>query len=169
VREEKSAIVIQKTWRGSVERRKFLAIRAKVILAQCCIRRRLARNELRGLREEARSISHIKEVSYMLENKVIELTQNLNKRTQENKSLINQLSILESQVASWREKHSTLQDKAAALEKDAIKANDAIAKTLVLEQELGTLQTRYEETQRNLDKMETEGATLKETLLKRAA
>lgn len=169
VREEKSAIIIQKTWRGSVERRKFLAIRAKVILAQCCVRRRLARSELKGLREEARSISHIKEVSYMLENKVIELTQNLAKRTQENKHLLSQLSILESQVASWQEKHSTLQDRATELEKDAIKANDAIARTLMLEKELDTLQSRYEDTQRNLDKMESEGAALKETLMKRAA
>ena len=105
----------------------------------------------------------------MLENKVIELTQNLAKRTQENKSLLNQLSILESQVASWQEKHSTLQDRATTLEKDAIKANDAIAKTLILEKELDTLQSRYEETQRNLDNKETERSALKETLIKRAA
>lgn len=169
VRQEKSAIIIQKTWRGSVERRKFLAIRAKVVLAQCCIRRRLARNELKGLREEARSISHIKEVSYMLENKVIELTQNLAKRTQENKSLIQQLSILESQVASWQEKHSTLQYRAEELEKEAIKANDAIAKTLVLERDLEALRGRYEETQRNLDLREAEATELKEKLTKRAA
>jgi myosin-5 len=104
-----------------------------------------------------------------LENKVIELTQNLTKKTQDNKSLLNQLSILENQVASWQEKHSTLETRSMNLEKDAIKANDAIAKTLRLESELKTLQSRYEETLANLNKMEKEGAALKDTLTKRSA
>jgi myosin V len=169
IREERAAITIQRTWRGSVERRRFLSIRAKVILAQCCIRRFWARNELKRLREEARSISHIKEVSYKLENKVIELTQNLTKRTQENKSLLNQLSILESQLASWQERHSTLEERAAGLEKEAVKANKAIARTISLEEDLKTLQSRYEDTQRNLDNMEKEAASLKQTLIKRSA
>jgi myosin V len=169
VRQERAAITIQSTWRGSVERRRFLSIRAKVILAQCCIRRRAARNELKVLREEARSISHIKEVSYKLENKVIELTQNLNKRTQDNKSLLNQVSVLESQLLNWQEKHSTLEERTVSLEKEAIKANDAIARTLSLEAELKTLQSRYNDTQRNLDNMEKEAAGLKQTLLKRSA
>jgi len=169
IRKERAAVTIQRMWRGSVQRRKFLAIRAKVILAQCCLRRYAAQNELKRLREEARSISHIKEVSYQLENKVVELTQNLAKRTQENKSLLGQLSVLESQLANWQQRHSTLEERAAALEKEAIKANDAIARTVVLESELETLQTRYEDTHRNLDKMEKEASSLKETLVKRSA
>ena len=169
VREERAALTIQKIWRGSLDRRRFLSIRAKVILAQCCIRRHAARKELKALREEARSISHIKEVSYKLENKVIELTQNLTKRTQENKSLLNQLAILESQLSSWQERHSTLEARAADLEKDAIRANDAITRTITLETEVKTLQLRYDETQRNLDNMEKEAAALKHTLIKRSA
>lgn len=169
IRQERAAINIQRTWRGSLDRRRFLSTRAKVVLAQCCIRRHLARNELKQLREEARSISHIKEVSYKLENKVIELTQNLSKRTQENKSLLSQLSILESQLMSWQERHSTLEQRAAGFEKDAIKANDAIARTITLEQDLKALQNRYDDTQRNLDNLEKEAATLKQTLMKRSA
>jgi myosin V len=169
VRQERAAVTIQRIWRGSVDRRKFLSVRAKVILAQCCIRRFGARKELKQLREEARSISHIKEVSYKLENKVIELTQNLAKRTQENKSLLSQLSVLESQLVSWQERHSTLEQRAAGLEKEAVKANDAVARTVILETELKTLRNRYDDTQHNLDNMEKEAATLKETLLKRSA
>jgi len=169
VREGRAALTIQKTWRGSLDRRRFLSIRAKVILAQCCIRRHSARNQLKALREEARSISHIKEVSYKLENKVIELTQNLTKRTQENKALLSQLALLESQLSSWQERHSTLESRAADLEKDAIKANDAISRTITLETELKTLQSRYDDTQRNLDNMEKEASALKQTLLKRSA
>ena len=169
VRQERAAVTIQRIWRGSVDRRRFLSVRAKVILAQCCIRRFAARMELKQLREEARSISHIKEVSYKLENKVIELTQNLAKRTQENKSLLSQLSVLESQLVSWQERHSTLEQRAAGLEKEAVKANDAVARTVILEGQLKTLQNRYDNTQRNLDNMEKEAATLKQTLLKRSA
>ena len=169
VREERAAVTIQRTWRGSVDRRRFLSVRAKVILAQCCVRRFAARQELKQLREEARSISHIKEVSYKLENKVIELTQNLSKRTQENKSLLSQLSVLESQLLSWQERHSTLEQRASDLEKEAVKADSAIARTVILETELKTLQNRYDDTQRNLDNMEKEASTLKQTLLKRSA
>ena len=169
VREERAALLIQKTWRGSLDRRRFLSVRSKVILAQCCIRRHSARNQLKVLREEARSISHIKEVSYKLENKVIELTQNLTKRTQENKSLLSQLALLETQLSSWQERHSTLESRAAEFEKDAMKANDAIARTITLETELKSLQSRYDDTQRNLDNMEKEAGALKQTLLKRSA
>jgi myosin V len=169
VREEKAAVTIQRCWRGSVERRKYLGTRHKIVLAQCCVRRRLARKQLKTLREEARSISHIKEVSYQLENKVIDLTQNLAKRTQENKQLLSQLSLLESQLATWQERHSTLQERADTFERDAVKANDAIAKSVHLEQELKALQERQDETQRNLDKWEQESADLKKTLLKRSS
>jgi len=169
VREEKAATTIQRYWRGSVERRKFLGTRNKIILAQCCVRRRMARNQLKVLREEARSISHIKEVSYQLENKVIDLTQNLAKRTQENKQLLSQLSILEAQLISWQERHSTLQERADMFERDAVKANDAVARSVQLEEELRALQERQEETQRNLDKWEQESAELKQTLLKRSS
>jgi len=169
IREERAAVTIQSIWRGSVERKKFLRVRAKVILAQCCIRRHFARKELKALREEARSISHIKEVSYRLENKVIELTQNLNKRTQENKSLLGQIALMESQLLSWQERHSTLEERASSLEQDAVKGNDAIARTLVLEDELKSLQHRYDDTQQHLDKMEKEAAALRETLMKRSA
>jgi myosin V len=169
VQEERAAITIQRYSRGTVQRQKFLSVRGKIILAQCCVRRFLARKELKTLREEARSISHIKEVSYQLENKVIDLTQNLAKRTQENRSLLAQLSVLESQLASWQERHSTLQERATIFERDAVKANDAIAKSLELEQELKTLQERQDQTQRNSDKWERESAELKETLIKRSS
>jgi myosin-5 len=169
IREERAATTIQSVWRGSVDRRKYLRTRDKVVLAQCCIRRYLARKQLKGLRDEARSISHIKEVSYRLENKVIELTQNLNKRTQENKNLLGQLALMESQLLSWQERHSTLEERASGLEQDAVKANDAIARTIILEDELKSLQNRYDDTQRNLDQMEKEAAALRETLVKRSA
>ena len=69
-----------------------------VIYLQSCIRRRLARKELKALKAEARSVSKFKEISYRLENKVVELTQSLQKRTEEKKGLEVQLREIELQL-----------------------------------------------------------------------
>lgn len=49
----------------------------------------------------ARSASHFKEVSYKLENKVVELTQALQKRTVENKEQQAKIKALEESIQSW--------------------------------------------------------------------
>jgi myosin-5 len=72
---------------------------------QSCLRRRLARKELKALKAEARSVSKFKEISYKLENKVVELTQTLQKRTEEKKLLQSQLSELEQQLQQWVSRH----------------------------------------------------------------
>lgn len=57
------------------------------------------------MKAEARSVSKFKEISYKLENKVVELTQNLQKRTAEKKELQAQLSELEQQLQQWINRH----------------------------------------------------------------
>ncbi len=89
-----------------------------VITVQSALRRRLARKELKALRAEARSVSKFKEISYKLENKVIELTQNLQARTQEKKELGNRLAELEQQLNSWMTKHDEADTKAKQLQAD---------------------------------------------------
>jgi myosin V len=69
------------------------------------MRRRLARKELMALKAEARSVSKFKEISYKLENKVVELTQTLQKRTEEKKALQAKLSELEQQLQQWITRH----------------------------------------------------------------
>lgn len=76
-----------------------------VVYLQSCIRRRLARKELKSLKAEARSVSKFKEISYRLENKVVELTQSLQKRTSEKKDLQNRLVELEQQLTQWINRH----------------------------------------------------------------
>lgn len=76
-----------------------------VVLIQSCIRRRLARKELKALKAEARSVSKFKEISYRLENKVVELTQNLQKRTEEKKELQNKVQALEVQLQMAVSRH----------------------------------------------------------------
>lgn len=86
-------------------RRSFKSDVRHVIYIQSCMRRRFARKELKALKAEARSVSKFKEISYKLENKVVELTQTLQKRTEEKKSLQANLSELEQQLQQWVTRH----------------------------------------------------------------
>lgn len=85
---------------------------------QSCIRRRYARRQLKVLRTEARSASKFKEISYKLENKVVELTQNLQSRTAEKKELQSKLTDMERQLQSWVTKHEEMDAKAKQLQAD---------------------------------------------------
>jgi len=87
-----------------------------VIYIQSCIRRRLARKELKALKAEARSVSKFKEISYRLENKVIELTQSLQERTAEKKKLQSQLAELEQQLQQWVNRHEEADNRAKQLQ-----------------------------------------------------
>jgi len=73
----------------------------KVVLLQALHRRRLAKKELVTLKTEAKSATKFKEISYKLENKVVELTQTLQKRTAERKEFQERVSTLESQIQQW--------------------------------------------------------------------
>lgn len=83
-----------------------------VVFIQSCMRRNLAKKELKTLKAEARSVSKFKEISYRLENKVVELTQNLQKRTEEKKLLQNQLGELERQLQQWIGRHEESDSRA---------------------------------------------------------
>lgn len=89
-------------------RQKYRAQIRNVVLIQSLQRKRLARRELLALKQEAKSVVHFKEVSYKLENKVVELTQTLQKRTQENKSLQSKLNELQTQLESWMSKYDEI-------------------------------------------------------------
>lgn len=89
-----------------------------VIYIQSCVRRRLARKELKALRAEARSVSKFKEISYKLENKVVELTQTLQTRTAEKKDLQAKLLDLQSQLSSWMTKHEETDTRMKSLQSE---------------------------------------------------
>jgi len=57
-----------------------------------------------------------KEISYRLENKVVELTQTLQTRTEEKKALQAQLHELERQIQQWSSKHEEADAKAKSLQ-----------------------------------------------------
>lgn len=68
------------------------------------------------LKAEARSVSKFKEISYRLENKVIELTQALQERTAERKKLQLQLAELEQQLQQWINRHEEADSRAKQLQ-----------------------------------------------------
>lgn len=61
-------------------------------------------------------MSKFKEISYRLENKVVELTQTLQKRTEEKRALQTQLDELEKQLQQWSSKHEEADTKAKSLQ-----------------------------------------------------
>jgi myosin-5 len=76
----------------------------------------LARKELKVLKAEARSVSKFKEISYRLENKVIELTQALQERNVEKKKLQSSLAELEQQLQQWVNRHEEADARAKQLQ-----------------------------------------------------
>jgi myosin-5 len=101
----RAATKIQSTWRMHQQRSAYRLSRKRVILIQCCIRRHKAKRELTQLRIEARSVNHLKEISYKLENKVVELTQALGDRERAARQAVDQVKTLEVQIKSLREKY----------------------------------------------------------------
>ncbi|KAK2460523.1 hypothetical protein APHAL10511_006993 [Amanita phalloides] len=100
-RRRRGATLIQSIVRGVLLRRAVKSNVRHVVYLQSCIRRRGARKQLRALKAEARSVSKFKEISYRLENKVVELTQTLQKRTAEKKDLQVQIQNMEQQLQQW--------------------------------------------------------------------
>lgn len=73
------------------------------------------------MRAESKSASKFKEISYQLENKVVELTQTLQKRAAENKELGKKVGTLEQQILVWQGKHDESQTKVKSMETELAK------------------------------------------------
>ncbi|QLL34074.1 hypothetical protein HG536_0F03990 [Torulaspora globosa] len=93
-----AAVTIQSRVRSFQPRKSFQRFRKDTITVQSLVRRRAAQTQLKQLKEEAKSVNHLKEVSYQLENKVIELTQNLALKVRENKDMTSRLLELQEKL-----------------------------------------------------------------------
>ena len=93
------------------------------------MRRRLARKELKALKAEARSVSKFKEISYRLENKVVELTQNLQKRSEEKKELQNKVQALEVQLAQAISRHEESDGRVRQMTADLQTIQDELSRS----------------------------------------
>uniref|UniRef100_A0A8C2ICC0 Myosin VAb n=1 Tax=Cyprinus carpio TaxID=7962 RepID=A0A8C2ICC0_CYPCA len=108
------SLLIQRWVRGFLARWHFRRIKRAVVYLQCCVRRMLARRELKKLKIEARSVEHYKKLNFGMENKIMQLQRKLDEQHKENRELSEQIRQMESHSATELEKlHlqlKTLQD-----------------------------------------------------------
>lgn len=135
---------------------------------QSCLRRRMAKKELKALKAEARSVSKFKEISYRLENKVVELTQSLQERNSEKKKLQTQLSELEQQLAQWINRHEEADNKSKAFQSSLHAAEAELLKRDELLQSKADVEKRLEEATASLVEKEASILKLTEDVLKQS-
>uniref|UniRef100_A0A8C1KUY9 Myosin VAb n=1 Tax=Cyprinus carpio TaxID=7962 RepID=A0A8C1KUY9_CYPCA len=76
----RKALLIQRWVRGFLARWRFRRIKRAVVYLQCCVRRMLARRELKKLKIEARSVEHYKKLNFGMENKIMQLQRKLDEQ-----------------------------------------------------------------------------------------
>ncbi|KAK4501342.1 hypothetical protein PRZ48_007150 [Zasmidium cellare] len=156
-----AARVIQRNWRSYRQLKGWREYRKKVVFVQSLWRGKGARKTYKKLREEARDL---KQISYKLENKVIELTQNLGTMRQENKALKGQVTGYDSQLKSSREKYNALEARTNELQREANQAGISAARLEQMQADMQRLQASYEESTNNMRRLQDEEKNLRESL-----
>lgn len=156
-----AARVIQRSWRSHRQMRAWRQYRRKIVIIQNLWRGKKARREYKTVREEARDL---KQISYKLENKVVELTQSLGSMKRENKTLQGQLENYESQLRSWKNRSNTLESRTKELQAEANQAGITAARLGALEEEFKKLQQNYDESSANIRRLNEEEKRLRGSL-----
>ncbi|KAI1827544.1 P-loop containing nucleoside triphosphate hydrolase protein [Xylaria intraflava] len=156
-----AVILIQRVWRARRQLRAFRSYRKKVVLVQSLWRGRQARKGYKTMREEARDL---KQISYKLENKVVELTQSLGTMKTQNKTLISQVENYENQIKSWKSRHNALETRTKELQAEANQAGIAVAKLQAMEEDMKKLQQNFDDSTTTIKRMSEEERELKESL-----
>jgi myosin-5 len=133
------------------------------------LRRRLARKTLKALKAEARSVSKFKEISYRLENKVVELTQTLQKRTEEKKILQAALAELEQQLLQWINRHEESDSRARQYQTSLQSAESELLRRDTLLQTKADVERRLEEAVLRVGEKEEIIRKLTEDLMQQAS
>ncbi|KAJ1512880.1 Myosin type-2 heavy chain 1 [Coelomomyces lativittatus] len=131
LKKEASALKIQTWYRSRTMVKKYQRQYQLVVLLQSCTRRWLSKRLLKQLKVEARSISHIKEISYRMESKVVELTQNLDSQEKLVKQQLETIKQLEQQVKSYKDKYDQVN---STLSKTQVKLEEVAPNTREIEQ-----------------------------------
>ncbi|ODV83782.1 hypothetical protein CANARDRAFT_202443 [[Candida] arabinofermentans NRRL YB-2248] len=108
---DEAATAIQTAFRGFTARSRYNKMMRAILFTQSCYRRQQALIEFKALKAEAKSMNRMKEVQYSLENKVIELTQSLSSKVQENASLVSEIEKLQSLVQESQSAHQTMKSR----------------------------------------------------------
>ncbi|KAG5950693.1 hypothetical protein E4U53_004568 [Claviceps sorghi] len=156
-----AALKIQRAWRSRRQLQSWRQYRRKVTLIQSLWRGKRARRGYKKIREEARDL---KQISYKLENKVVELTQSLGSMKEKNKNLAGQVENYESQIKSWKNRHNALEARTKELQTEANQAGIAVARLQAMEDEMKKLQLAFDESTANIKRMQEEERELRESL-----
>ena len=156
-----AAKVIQRSWRTRRQLRSWRQYRRKVVIIQSLWRGKSARHGYKKIREEARDL---KQISYKLENKVVELTQSLGSTKRENKALLAQVENYESQLRSWKSRHNALDNRSKELQAEANQAGITAARLNAMEEDMRKLQHVYDESAANTKRLQEESKSLRENL-----
>ena len=155
-----AATTIQRAYRSYSSLKTWRQHRRKVVIIQNLWRGKTARKEYKTKREEARDL---KQISYKLENKVVELTQSLGTTRRENKTLVAQLENYEGQLKSWRTRHNALEARSRELQTEANQAGIVAARMSALEEEHAKLQERHDEHMNNAKRLQEEQRKLNDS------
>jgi len=156
-----AALVIQRSWRTRRQLRSWRQYRRKIVIIQSLWRGKEARRDYKKTREEARDL---KQISYKLENKVVELTQSLGTMKRENKALLAQVESYESQLKSWKSRHNALETRSKELQAEANQAGITAARLTAMEDDMRKLQQVYDESTANTKRLQEEAKNLRESL-----
>ncbi|SCU84667.1 LANO_0C02058g1_1 [Lachancea nothofagi CBS 11611] len=158
--ELEAAVSIQKKIRGFEPRNNFNTTKGSSVRIQSLVRRKLAQRQLKQLKADAKSVDHLQEVSYKLENKVIQLTQNLADKVKENREMssritelqtsLNESANIKSILNSQKEEHSRdLKEQHdshnADLANKSHQLQEAKAEIVAARQEIDVLLSKQEE------------------------
>ena len=156
-----AAVTIQRSWRSREQLKSWRKYRMNIIIVQKLWRGKVARQAYKALREEARDL---KQISYKLENKVVELTQSLGTIKRENKSLQSQVENYESQLKVWKNRTNALESRTKKLQAEANQAGINEAHLNAVAADYKSLQLDYERSTEKLRKLQDEEVFLRESL-----
>ena len=156
-----AAATIQRAWRRRQQLRSWRQYRRKIVIVQNLWRGKQARKAYKGIREEARDL---KQISYKLENKVVELTQTLGALRRENKNLIAQVEGYENQIKSWKSRHNAAETRSKELQAEANQAGISAQRLVAMEEDMKRLQSSHDESTANSKRLQEEAKGLKESL-----
>jgi myosin-5 len=156
-----AAVLIQRVWRSRRQMKSWRQYRRKVVIIQSLWRGRQARQGYKKVREEARDL---KQISYKLENKVVELTQSLGTMKRENKTLVNQVENYEKQINSWKNRHNLLELRTKELQGEANQAGITAARLSAMDDEMKKLQVNFDESVANSKRLQEVEKELREAL-----
>lgn len=145
-------------------RKQYKARRHFIIHLQSHIRSLFGRKQLVSLRAEARSANHFKEVSYKLENKVVELTQTITAMTSERDKMNDRMTALETEIKTWMIKYEKLEQTSKENETKLNEPTVSQSEWDTLKQEHDMLSEKYTTLSNDLKARERDMATLQEQL-----